>query len=755
IEVESEQGGQLTLQTHLDITTEQLHFRDLSLQQSSRAGRILATGTLDFGGSTLLVDSQIQLHQLDLQSEAEQPLKLSGTASIQTDLHSYSGRFDLAANGNKITAMKLSGTFAGDQEEISLSGLEGEWLSGALQGEVQSGWKNGWWLQTQLSSHNLDLRDINTELDGHLNLQVDADFAGGEDQPIVGQLDVTLNESLLYGHPLSGDAALQLDGDNLLLDRLNIHGDGIAVTASGNPAERLSFSWQIEHLEHLLADLGGQFGGEGWLRWQQQSLSGDFVASGKQLRFKEWQLGQLTIQGQSKNPAPAWDWRFSAEQLKNSLAGIHIDHGEIEISGSSVEHQLLAKVQHQKNHASARFNGGWDNQQWQGELINLELLDDHLGRWQLEDAVALIISPQLIHVGLLSLRDESYHALQLYGDYQLLSKHLDANLSWDNLDVSRLSFLLPDWQISGYSSGDISLQQAPPENKYHSNVSFVGELKHQEILLEVAAAKLLFDWEDDLNGSVQLDLANGGRVRGTVTSAQAANLALPKSGKLQMNGSDLSLKMAQSWLPPALDINGLFGWNSMGSWQLGKPLSIQGDVKIEKSTLSWQQGADTFADDVGAAELNWQWHKTLSGTAELQLRDHGKIEVKFNLPLAAKFPVDLDEDAPMGADLSADLHEFGLLALFFPEQIQESRGDLRLDLHLSGSLRDPSLSGHYYLTAGEVFLPYPQVQFTEIEMVGDLVDKTIKIARFQVRSDDGWLNGTGQVELLNWKPWRY
>ena len=755
IEVESEQGEQLQLKTQLDISKEQLHFYDLALQQSSRAGLILADGYLDFGDSGILIDSQIQLQQLDFQSEAGQPLQLSGTVSVKSDLHSYHGRFDLEADGNKITDVKLSGTFAGDQGKISLSGLEGEWLSGSLHGEVYSGWESGWWLKAQLSSRNLDLQHIYAELDSNLNLQVDADFSKETDQPLFGRLDVTLNDSLLYGQPLSGEAALQLDGDNLQLDRLNIHGDGIAVTASGNPAERLSFSWQIEQLDRLLTDMGGKFGGEGWLRWQQQSLAGNFVASGEKLRFKQWQLGQLEIRGQSETPPLSWDWYFSGEQFENSAADIYIDYGEINISGSIAKHRLLAQVRHQKNHASARFEGGWDNQQWRGKLVSLSLLDDHLGRWQIEEAVALLISPQLIHVGHLNLRDESHHTIQLYGDYQLLSKNFDANISWQNLDVSRMSFLLPDWQISGQSSGEISLQQAPPENRYQGNVTFAGEIQQQQLLLQVAAAELLFDWEDDLKGSVQLDLADGGRVRGVVDSSQPADLALPELGKLQLSGNDFPLEIAQAWLPPALDIDGRFGWTLKGHWRPGEPLNLQGNAKVSDGALSWQESAGVFAEDVGSVELNWKWHTALSGTLDLQLRDHGKLESMFNLPLPAKFPLVFVKDAPLNVDLSANLHEFGLISLFSPEQIQESRGDLQLEIQLTGSHLEPILSGTYHFGEGEVFLPQLKVHFTDIEMAGDFDDTTIRITRFHLQSDEGRLNGSGKVELQNWKPWRY
>lgn len=745
----------LVARAELGLTPQQLQFRQLQLRRPNRSGKITANGQLRFSGAAPDLAAQLEFSKLDLQSETGQPLQLSGVMQLAGGMDSYRGQFEFASEGAALTVARLAGRFNGGPKQLSLTQLRGDWLSGLVSGQAQFGWEHGWQLQAELVGQGIDPQQAQPHLSGQLNFTLQTNISETDPGLRHGQLQLQLQESILHDQPLTGKILLELQGNALLVEQLLLSGEGMLLKGKGNLAERLEVSWQVERLEQLVEGLSGSFGGNGWLRLRQQQLATEFSASAEQLVFQQWRLGALSIKGKSSDAASRWQLRLVGEQLQALPMAQLIDRFSLELDGALDRHQLTLSTAMQQGLASASLLGGWQQQQWQGELSRFQVKESRIGEWQLQKSTPLLFSAQLVDIGPFWLRSQKGGELRLQGNYQLRSQQAEATLRWGNLDLSLLQAWLADWQVTGHSNGSIELQRGQ-RVRVHGRLSVVGELQHQQLKLRLAESEIRLDWDEQgLQGDLQLRLADAGSLNGHLTSTQIADFTWPKTGKLQLNGNDFPLEILQSWLPSDLKISGRLGLNAAGSWQIGQPLSVKGDVKTGEALFSWQDEDEILTAEISSGELNWQWHDRLQGLLVLQLGDHGDIESAFNLPLAADLPLAFASTEAVEGRLHARLQELGLLSIIFPERIQESRAQLKLDLHLDGLWGRPQLSGDFHLFDAEGFLPAAGIQLSGVKLQGLFAENHLTLKTLELKSGEGRLSGSGELELQNWYPTGY
>ena len=755
LDIIAAEGKVLTAVAELELTPEQLKLRQLQLNQPNRPGVVTAEAYLDFGQTPPELTGQLQLNQLNLQAETGQPIELSGTIEIKGHLERYSGQFDLKNHGTGVADAQLESNFTGTLENFSLQNLRGQWLGGTLNGQAQIGWKQGWQLEAQLSARDINPQGLDHQLTGQLNLDLQADFDGGDNEPLQGRLQLQLDHSTLFNHPLTGIAEIHWQDNSLQVKQLQLHGDGILLQASGHSAEKLTFTWQIEALENLLTDAAGQLSGTGWLRWQQQNLTADLHATGEHLAFHDWQLDQFSLQGGKKADSDTWQLQLTGNLLHNLHLNFDIEQTTVEFNGNLDNHQLSLNLRQQQSNASITLQGGWDGESWRGEIVTLQGEDPHLGNWHLSPAVPVILSADQLNIEKLSLYGEHGEQLQLQGNYQLKQQHGAGKLHWHNLNLSLFQLFLDDWHISGQSDGSIELERGQ-KNVVHAKITAAGEVQQQQLELKVTHSEILLDWDESgLQSSLQIELANNGQVKGSLTSSEINNFTWPQQGRLQLNGDNFPLSILQPWLLAELKVDGKLDWSGRGDWKEAQPFNLEGEAKVRNGQIHSQdeEGLRTF--DISTAELNWQWQQRLQGDVELQLRNHGGFKTSFDLPLAATLPLRFDPDTPVNVDLHTNAQSFGLFSLYFPNFVQKSYAQLNLDLKLTGTWQQPILQGDFHLLDAKAFLPAAGIQLEKIELQGKITDNHIEIIKLQCKSGKGKLKGSGHLELQNWYPTNY
>lgn len=749
------EGKILTAVAELEVAPEQLKFRQLQLNQPNHLGVITAEAHLDFGQTPPELTGQLQLNQLDLQAETGQPVNLSGTIQVKGNLEKYSGQFDLKNHGTGVADAQLASNFTGTLENFSLENLRGQWLGGILNGQAQIDWRQGWQLKAQLSGKDINPQGFDPQLNGQLNLDLQADIDSGDKGAPQGLLQLQLHHSTLLNHPLSGIAELHWQDNSLQVKQLQLHGEGILLQADGNSAEKLTFTWQIEALENLLTGAAGKLSGTGWLRWQQQRLTADLHASGEHLAFRDWQLDQFSLRGGKESESETWQLQLAGNLLHNLHLNFNIGQITIGLNGNLDKHQLTLNLIQQQSNASVSLQGGWDGESWRGELSTLQGEDSHLGHWNLSQAVPVILSADQLNIEKLSLYGDHGEELHLQGNYQLKQHHGAAKLHWHNLDLSPFQPFLDDWHISGQSNGSIELERNQ-KNVIHAKITAIGKVQNQQLEFKVTHSEFLFDWDESgLQSSLQIILANNGQVKGSLTSSEKNNFTWPQQGRMQLNGNNFSLTMLQPWLLAELKMGGSLDWSGRGDWKAAEPLNLKGEAKVRNGKIHWQEEEGLRTFDISTAELNWQWQHRLQGNVELQLRNHGGFKTSFDLPLAATLPLTFDPDTPINVDLHTNAQSFGLFSLYFPNYAQKSHAQINLDLQLTGTWQQPILQGDFHLLDAKAFLPAIGIQLDKIELQGKITDNHIEIVKLQCKSGKGKLKGNGHLELQDWYPTNY
>lgn len=744
----------LEVSAELGLGQEELQFQQLHLRRPRRSGSIVANGSLRFAGDAKELSCRLQLNELDLQAETGQAIRLSGLVNLKGNLSRYAGDFQLQNRGADLLQASLRGDFSGDQTQLQLTGLRGAWLNGTVTGQVQTSWSQGWQVQARLSGRDFTPQLLHEQLDGRLNLNLQTDLSG-QQQSVTGQLQLQLVDSVLHGQPLSGDASLRLHDRQLDITHLNLLGEGLQLQASGNPAERLRVNWRIDRLGQLLSDFNGRLHGNGWLRWQPDGIVAEFTSRGKQLKYRQWQLAEVHLQGKTGANEQRWQVQLNGQQLQSQQPRLKLEKIRLSAAGDLARHQLDWALEQEGARLTGAVAGSWQKHQWQGSLLRLRGEDPRLGQWQLQEPVPLLISAEQLQLSPLQLHSDTLGHLQLQGRYQPGNQQAEGKLAWDRVDLSLLRPWLSDWQVAGRSSGAVTLQSAQP-SRLHGTVTLAGNLKNRSIAVEVQQSEGRVDWDEQgLRGSLALQLADGSRLQANLKTADQARLNWPQQGALHLAGQGFSLERLQPWLPPDLKVAGKLDLQTSGRWQAGAPWQIEGSARAAEGRLNLHEEDSISSVPLSAAELNWRWHDRLQGTLALQLQEHGSVEARFDLPLAAEFPIRPRPADPLVGELDAGLQKLGLLSLLSPGRIRDSHGQLKVALQLNGNWEKPILQGNARLFQAGFFLPALGIQLSDIDLSAGFASQRIEIKSLQFVSGGGQLNAQGDVELKGWWPDNY
>jgi translocation and assembly module TamB len=156
----------------------------------------------------------------------------------------------------------------------------------------------------------------------------------------------------------------------------------------------------------------------------------------------------------------------------------------------------------------------------------------------------------------------------------------------------------------------------------------------------------------------------------------------------------------------------------------------------------------------GDVDFSWKG-ESLQGNLSLSLETYGSLQGNFRLPIPAKIPFQVDPNGNIRAVLRGQTQENGLLSAIFPGTIQESRGNLDLDLQLDGTWKNPNPKGAIHLTNAGAFLPGLGIRVEDLTTRCRLQNEQIQIESFQAKSGPGRIEGSGNLRLKDWKIQSY
>jgi autotransporter translocation and assembly factor TamB len=269
---------------------------------------------------------------------------------------------------------------------------------------------------------------------------------------------------------------------------------------------------------------------------------------------------------------------------------------------------------------------------------------------------------------------------------------------------------------------------------------------------EVPYAKAAAEWGSRGVLAVLAAVLNrNGRIEGTFTSPETARLAFPRQGKIDLLWTAFNLAVLQPLLPEGFLLEGEADGKIKGELLPDFRFDLAGGCKVSRADLSWKADKGLIHAGIAQGEMDYIWRgETLRGNVSLSLLDYGSLKGNFRLPLPARLPARVDPGGPLQFSLQGQAHEKGLLSALFPGMVEETRGNIHLDLKADGTWKRPNLQGTLQLTGAGVHIPSLGIRVEDLSSRWKFQNERIQVESLRARSGPGYVEGRGTIWLKRW-----
>lgn len=747
--------GGLQLAAPFSLTATGVQVSDFHLQSLSASGLLQGRAQLDWSTDEPRGELAATLRDWNLAPQTGRPTSLSGKLDLNGSLQRFTGHLNLANQAADWQNLQLESDFDGDRRQLHLTQLKIAGLDGTLAGAIDLQWAPQLQIRGNLGGRGLNPQAAGLAWPGNINLQAEGSWSRPDQGEATAALQATLLPSTLRGHPLRGRAEARLQGRELTVEALELHGRGVDLAARGRLRDRIDFTAEVDDLAGLVPGLGGAVQGQGWVRWRDERLAGRVTGSGRGLQRQQLRLERLRF-----SAALAADRSLS---LDARLTGL--DHDSLRIpalalqaDGRPERHDLsLSLTLPRQGRLALAATGGYAASRWQGRLTALTL-EDAVGTLRLDRPVALTLSPEQLECDTLRLTGRSGEQLSARARVAFSPLRGQAELNWQALRLAHGQPWLQNASISGTSDGTISWRLSGNDNfAIAANLRASGRFEQERLELDFSSAEADLNWDQSaLRAAFNVALRDGGRLEGSILGGSSARPALPEQASLQLALSELSLQRLTPWLPEDIRAQGVLSGQGAGELLRDGALSATGRLTVREGQLQTGREQGRITVPMRTAELSWAWSgRQLSGRTELQLGDYGRLEGRFQLPVPARLPVRPEPEGELDMALSGRSTELGLLTALMPGAVQESRGRVEISLRGAGSWRQPRLSGQVRLLDAGAYLPIAGIELRDVGFSARLDNDRILLDKLSLRSGQGTLQGSGSLLLRDWRPGDY
>ncbi len=734
-------------------TRNALNLRGVNLIRTGQRGTIRGDGEVILTPKEPRGRLTLRVSDLDLAAEIGTATNLTGTLTLQGTAIRYAGRFDLDNQGETWRTARLTGSFSGNDQDMIFSGLTGHLLGGRMKGELRLGWKEGIVLTGSLRGDKLDPARMAPEWNGVVNLELQ----GSATWPKAGPRSVTcsgrLLSSRLRGRPLAGEIFAHAAGDTLRIERLLLAGDGFHLRAAGDPRQQLKVAAKITDLSGVVPGTGGELDLTGWLRHTAGRTAGSFTGHGRELRGGRVRIGSAQLAARV-DTTPGFPLEVTARMTKVTCNRLHADHVSLMLQGSPERHTLKLALNSAGAEITVVAAGGYDGRAtWLGEITALSGRD-RVGPWKLASPAKLTVSPETLSLSPLRLTGIGTGELDLTGRILFAPIRGELRAAWNALDLSRGEEWLSGVRLSGTTSGAIRMESPTGEGvKLATRINAVGVVATADRTVTVRQASLELEGDEKgIRSSLDFATAEGIGLHGRFTSPLPARRQIPQQGLLNATWEGVDLALLRRHLPPDLELSGALSGKMNGNLLPHERLDLTGTATLNDGAARWRSGRGELSAKIGKGDLSWSWRgETLNAAASLTLAEHGKATADVTLPLPARLTTRLDREAPFWGSLKGEFHEKGLLTTLLPGLLQESNGDVAVDLQAKGSWRKPSLTGRLELSKAGAYLPSAGVTLKELRLVASLERDQLTVEQFTISSGGGRVEGNAFVRLAGYK----
>lgn len=513
------------------------------------------------------------------------------------DLHDYAVSVKASNDSEQLGQNHLSLSATGNLEEIfvqsaQLTGDNGELdLAGQLQWQEVLAW------QADVAFRELSgsrfYPDYSVTVSG--DLSTSGQLVEGQPRVEVAFRDI---QGVVNEYPLSAEGSASLDGKTVTISELLVSAGDNRLQANGQVAEMfdLVFELKADRLDQLMPGADGNLVASGTLEGNLEKPLLTATIDGEKLAFGEYALGRIDMDVSTEGG----EVNGEAELARLKIGEQLLSEAGFKASGTLQEHRLDLRAVHDVARVETAFSGSWQEERWQGSMVQLVLNEQHTGEWSLQEPVDLVASATEVKTGELCLQNGKANACSQ------VEWGVDAGVraagKATELPLAMLDSLLPETiRLRGTLGLDYDFEQAEEKTSAKAQVAWsAGKLT---LSGETGEART-FDYEtgqiDALLENDKLDFSGGITLPGYAEIAASGDLLLsPEDGKHRIDAALKASAPDLTWLnefiPEATLLQGNLAADGEVTGDITAPV-IRAELRLQDGQLEIDRTGETLDD---------------------------------------------------------------------------------------------------------------------------------------------------------------
>ena len=354
---------------------------ELTLKQVETSASIALQGTVDN-----VQHLDISMHWQDLQwpvtGEADL-YSVQGELLLAGQVDAYQLTLDSEAGGAQIPSATLQLEAQGNTEQLDIARCIVNTLEGevGMQGRVTWAPQISWQLKTDGQGINPGMQY--EQWPGKLAWAIQT---VGEltDQGAVADVEISSLEGHLRELPVSGSGDVRIQPNEIHINGLKLASGQAVFSAQGALGDDSTLNWhmKVADFSDLLPDAGGRLNAQGTVSGKMTRPQVAVKASAGTLVMPGFAVEHLQADGAFDL---SWNEPFALELTATGLeaGGKKVNQINLHGNGTIENHFVELSASHELADLSLDLQGGYRDEQWQGQLNTFSVHGNDIGGWQL------------------------------------------------------------------------------------------------------------------------------------------------------------------------------------------------------------------------------------------------------------------------------------------------------------------------------------------------------------------------------------
>lgn len=739
------------LTTSVNILKGAITLNDVELREMGRSGALRGSIGIDMFPPERPFKINLVFDGLGISQESESTKTVSGTLEVKGDVRGYKGLFRIQTRGKPWAQIDAAADFEGNYDGIHASNLQGKFLNGTVHGSVQTSWVKGFLISGILKARNIDTALITPDWPGKINAELQGNINWSNDGSPRGAVKFHLLESMLRNKPLKGYIDAQWSKESLIISHGELKGNGFDLSARGALKDQISYQARVTDIGGIIPQGAGRLSAFGWVRESKGNWTGILKAEGSAIKIDNLSADSAAIDLQLGNREKK-DIRGKILARNVKKGTLDLGSPEFNIEGKVSNHEIRASLSWPKAGMTITGRGSYQEGKWSGNIYKFDGTDEYAGNFRATRPVSVIASKEKVSMTSLALISDSGEIFELNGEVEFNPLQGHFNTRWEKINLARANTLFTFGKMEGNWSGSATAK-IQPDNllTIHSSSSANLIFSKDKVLFRMSPSINVDSDNEGIRVTGQAGIEGGGKIEGYFFSSDQAKVKLPESGNFKLSWNDINIAQIGPWMPRALNIRGKVSGKFQGRLAPGNRFDILGDTRVSGASFSWRGEGGIVRSSADRIGLDFVWKdSSLKGNIDLRFAGNGKAQSRFNLPLAAHFPITHDKNGPMEILAKGEVNELGMVTVLLPGIVEETSGKLVFDFTQTGTWLRPRRTGHVLLENSTLYLPATGVRIKDIVTDASFTDNVIELKSFMARSGAGRLRGKGTFVLKEW-----